>query len=304
MKKMRLRRYSGMCLALGLIGSLLAGCATSSSTTSAPGGPTTTPGGQPAALPHYDHVVMVIEENRSYDAVAGAVSAPYINSLARQGALFTDSHAVSHPSEPNYLALFAGDTFGLASDACPQTLHAANLASALDAQHLNFTGYSESLPSVGYTGCTAGSSFNAPYARKHNPWADFPDIAASTNQPMSAWPTDYTQLPTVAIVVPNQQHDMHSGTTAAGDAWLKAHLAAYVTWASSHNSLLILTFDEDDGGASNHILTVFVGAHIAPGQYSTTIDHYSVLRTIEALYHLPYTGQAANATTITECWQG
>src|SRR5438105_2474857 len=54
------------------------------------------------------HVVIVIEENRSYSEIIGSSSAPYINSLASQGALFTQSFAVTHPSEPNYLAFFSG----------------------------------------------------------------------------------------------------------------------------------------------------------------------------------------------------
>lgn len=65
------------------------------------------------------HVVIVVEENHAYDDVMGSKSAPYINSLANSGTLMTRSFAVTHPSEPNYLALFAGDTLGLASDACP-----------------------------------------------------------------------------------------------------------------------------------------------------------------------------------------
>ena len=72
-----------------------------------------------AALPTPAHVVVVVEENRSAAGIIGNKSAPYINSLATDGALMTQSFAITHPSEPNYLALFAGDTLGLASDACP-----------------------------------------------------------------------------------------------------------------------------------------------------------------------------------------
>ncbi|HEU5356685.1 MAG TPA: alkaline phosphatase family protein, partial [Actinocrinis sp.] len=109
-----------------------------------------------AGLPKPDHLVVVIEENHSYADVIGSSSAPYINSLAAQGAGFTQSFAVAHPSEPNYLALFAGSTEGLSSDSCPHTYSTANLGSELIAAGLTFTGYSESMPSDGYTGCTSG----------------------------------------------------------------------------------------------------------------------------------------------------
>ena len=78
-------------------------------------------GAAPAAagLPRPDHVVVVIEENHGYSQIIGSSSAPYINSLAKQGASFTQSFAVTHPSEPNYLALFSGSTQGVTDDSCP-----------------------------------------------------------------------------------------------------------------------------------------------------------------------------------------
>src|SRR5690348_7762027 len=124
----------------------MAGCALSMGTT-------VTPGGLAKPLPHYDHIVIIVEENHSYADITSTADAPYLASLARQGAVFTDAHAITHPSQPNYLALFAGSTFGIASDACPQQLAGPNLASELIAQGKSFTGYSESMPTEGYTGC-------------------------------------------------------------------------------------------------------------------------------------------------------
>src|SRR5262249_28882801 len=142
------------------------------------------------------------------------------------------------------------------------------------------------------------------YARKHNPWVAFSDVPATSNQPFSSFPRDFGQLPTVAFVVPNQLRDMHSGSLEEGDSWLRQHSEPYGQWAPTHHSLLIVTWDEDDVATeANHILTLFLGAHIEPGQYSETIDHYDVLRTIEALFGLPFTRQAASAQTITDVWQ-
>ena len=64
-------------------------------------------------MPHFDHIVVAIEENRGYSEIIGSGSTPYINALASQGALFTNSHATQHPSGPNYLSLFAGSTLVL-----------------------------------------------------------------------------------------------------------------------------------------------------------------------------------------------
>ncbi|HWO38016.1 MAG TPA: hypothetical protein VNO32_55285, partial [Candidatus Acidoferrum sp.] len=66
----------------------------------------------PTAMPLPAHVVVVIEENHGYSQIIGSSQAPYINTLASEGASFTNSHAITHPSEPNYLALFSGSTQG------------------------------------------------------------------------------------------------------------------------------------------------------------------------------------------------
>src|SRR5262249_32300698 len=113
-------------------------------------------------LPVPDHVVVVIEENRSYSQIIGNSAAPYINQLAQAGALFTNSHAIEHPSQPNYLDLFSGSNQGVSGDPGISGLgrngepswpfSTPNLAAQLRSHGKTFIGYSESLPSVGYTG--------------------------------------------------------------------------------------------------------------------------------------------------------
>ncbi len=254
-------------------------------------------------LPKPDHIVIVMEENHSSAEIVGSADAPYINSLATQGAVFTNSHAITHPSEPNYLALFSGSTQGLTSDACPVTYTGANLANELITAGDSFGGYSEDLPAVGSTTCYAPNIFNVLYARKHNPWVAFPDLPASVNMPWTSFPSDYSTLPTVSIVVPNQVHDMHSASVQQGDSWLQNNIDGYAQWAKTHNSLLIVTWDEDDSSASNQIATIFVGPMVKPGTYSESINHYTVLRTLEDLYKLPYANNSANATPISDVWQ-
>jgi hypothetical protein len=242
-------------------------------------------------LPRPDHTVVVVMENHSYSDIIGNSSAPYINSLRAMGASFTDSYGVGHPSEPNYLGLFAGTTEGLTDDSCPHTYSDANLASELLAAGLTFVGYSESMPAFGYTGCTSGN-----YARKHNPWVNFTNVPATANRTFAGFPTDYTLLPTVAFVVPNLCSDMHDCSVATGDAWLRTHLDAYVQWAQAHNSLFVLTFDESD--PANQIPTIFVGPMVRRGDVVDSIDHYSVLRTLEDMYGLLPTGRAASSAPI------
>jgi acid phosphatase len=249
-------------------------------------------------LPRPDHVLVVIFENEDAGSVIGAAEAPYLTSLAASGATLVDAHAETHPSQPNYLALFSGSTQGVTDDSCPLTFSGPNLGAQLLAARRTFTGYSENLPSAGFTGCDAGA-----YARRHNPWVDFPALPAAVNQPYSAFPTDLSALPTVSIVVPNVCNDMHDCGVRAGDGWAKAHLAGYVGWARTHNSLLAVTFDEDSGSSANHIATFLVGPMVRTGPSKQRINHYSLLRTIEEMYGLDPIGFAAAAQPFTGIWK-
>ncbi len=257
------------------------------------------PPGPAASTPEPAHTVIVIMENRSYGQVIGNPAAPFIDSLAQRGALFTNSHAVAHPSEPNYLALFSGSTQGVTDDSCPHSFSAPNLASGLLAAHDSFAGYAEGLPQTGSGVCTAGE-----YARKHVPWTDFSNIPASVSMPFTAFPAgNFAQLPTVSFVIPDLCDDMHDCPVAAGDAWLKTHIGPYANWAMNHDSLLIVTWDENDGSPGNQIPTIFAGQQVKPGLYTDSITHYSVLRTVEDAYRLPHDGNAASAQPITSIWK-
>jgi acid phosphatase len=249
-------------------------------------------------VPSPTHTVVVVLENHAYSEVIGNPAAPFLNQLARQGALFTHSYAITHPSEPNYMALFSGSTHGVFADFCPVSLRAPNLATDLIAASKTIAGYSEDLPAIGSQVCSAGE-----YARKHAPWTNFRNVEGSVNLPFSKFPAgDFGHLPTVSFVVPNLCNDMHDCSVATGDSWLRTHIGGYARWAMTHDSLLVITWDEDDGSQSNQIPTIFAGQSVRPGAYAEVITHYSVLATLEAAYGLPRDGHAATATPITNIW--
>ena len=248
-------------------------------------------------LPRPDHVLIVIEENKAFGQIIGNRDAPYINALAGRGMLFTHSYGVAHPSQPNYLALFTGSTYDISSDVCPLELSGDNLADSLQQRGLSFAIYSESLPAAGAEDCIYGG-----YRRKHNPVADWKELA-SANLPLSTFPQEFSRLPTVSWVVPDQRNDMHDGSVAQGDAWLKQNLDAYANWAVRHNSLLIVTWDEDNGSAGNRVATIFVGEMVRHGSSSQYIDHYGVLRTIEEMYGLPLLNKSATAQVAKGVWK-
>lgn len=270
-------------------------------------------------LPKPSHVIIVIEENHGFDEIIGSKDAPYISQLAKEGALFTDAHGVQHPSQPNYIALFSGNTQDIKDDKCLKevSFNTPNLGTSLLKAGYTFGGYAQTIPSGDFKGCYYQKSTltNAYlYGRKHCPWVNWigtgeNQFSSSISKPMTDFPKDFSKLPTVSFVIPDMDYDMHNigpdGDGAAirrGDTWLKENLSEYVKWANKHNSLLILTFDEDDFKNVNHIPTLFVGPMVKPGRYNERIDHYNVLRTLETLYHLSPSGDA-QATAITNIWR-
>jgi hypothetical protein len=250
-----------------------------------------------ASPPRYDHVVVVIEENHSLSQVE---ESPYLASLAARGVSFSHSFAVAHPSQPNYIALFSGSTQGIRND-WRHDVSAPNLALSLHAAGLTFAGYSEDLPRTGFRG---GSSHG--YVRKHAPWASFTNVPDAVNRPFTDFPSaDFSSLPTVSFVIPNLQDDMHDGSVEKGDQWLQAHMDDYARWAVTHNSLLIVTFDEGPGSQAPEktpIATILAGAHVTAGVSDQPVTHYSILRMIEDMYGLPYIGEDSAASRITGIW--
>jgi acid phosphatase len=268
-----------------------------------------------------------MEENKDYDQIVGNQDAPFINQLAHDGALFTKMFGEEHISEGNYFWLISGSNQGVGfKDEIPVAkFTASNLAQQLIDKKLSFKGYAEDLPSIGseVEWSPPNCGRNCVYARKHVPWISFANVPngtsidASCNLRFGDFPNDFTQLPTVAFVVSNQFNDMHSGRIKdqikTGDDWLRDHFQDYYRWAKDHNSLLIVTFDENNNTSNfrgltdprsndrvvqNRIATIAAGARIKGGMYAegNGITHVNLLRTIEAMYGLPKSGaQQENA---------
>jgi phosphatidylinositol-3-phosphatase len=251
-------------------------------------------------VPTPDHVVVAVMENHAYTQIIDSSSAPYLNSLKSGGAVLTSSLAITHPSQPNYFTLFSGSTQGITDDGCytPGFSSAPNLASELADAGKSWASYNESLPEQGSTTCSSGD-----YAQKHNPWFGFSNVPTSSAMTFDQFPADFGTLPQVSFVTPNLCSDMHDCSVSTGDTWLKNNLGAYATWAKTHNSVLIVTFDEDNSLSGNKIATVFYGQPVKAGSTSATkYTHYNVLRTVEDMYGTSHAGNAASASDITGIW--
>ena len=261
------------------------------------------------AVPAHDHVIVVVMENKPYATVANL---PYTLQLRTGGATLTNSFGVAHPSQPNYFALWAGNTM-VTNDNCPAAgspYPYANLGNAVQTAGKTWRAYSENLAVVGSTACSYdGSASTGLYTRKHEPWTYYNNITHTNERPYTDLATDIANnaLPNLAFVIPNNCHNSHNSSTAGctaadADTWLSQNVPQMLQ-AAGPNGLVILTWDEDDNSAQNHVLTVFAGGLVAPGSVSNqNVNHYTVVRTICDALGLPAVGASFSEVPITGIW--
>jgi hypothetical protein len=280
------RRWS-LALALGvLLASIIpvaAGATSTKKTTlSAPCG---APG-----LVHYEHIVWIMLENVGY-AVVGSPSAPYFNQLASSCGLATNYDAVSHPSLPNYVALTSGSTQGISDDGEPSE-HPLSVPSIFSQLGSHWRTLAESMPSA----CDRVTS--GTYAARHNPAVYYTNIAASCGRNDVPLTLPLNLSARFTIIVPNICDDMHSCPESVGDAWLRRMVPLIVnsSFYSSRSLALFITFDENDGDATNQVPTLVIAPSVPRGvRVGAKFTHYSLLRTTETLLHLPLLGAARTA---------
>jgi hypothetical protein len=166
-----------------------------------------------------DHVFVIMLENHSQSSVIDDVNAPFITHLAHQYGMADNYYGVTHPSMPNYIASIAGDNFGLQDDNDQNVvnLDRPNLVDQLEAHHIGWDAYMETLP-ANKSDRFAPSAADPLYARKHDPFVLFDDI--KNNPARMDHVRDYSQMatdlnsrwaPQFVWITPNQCNDMHGG---------------------------------------------------------------------------------------------
>ncbi|HLH72439.1 MAG TPA: alkaline phosphatase family protein [Chloroflexota bacterium] len=265
------------------------------------------------AIPNFRHVFNIMMENKEYDDIIGSSSAPYLNQLARTYGLATHYYAVQHPSLPNYLSLISGSNQGI-NDDCPTcTVDAPNLVDQLEAAQKTWKAYLEDLPSPCFNGPAAPTGIlflTDGYVRRHNPFMYFADIQHNPARcqrtvPLSDFSEDLkaNRLPNFVWISPNLNHDMHNGSIKEGDRWLAAFVPTILqSEAWKEQGALFIVWDE--GTTNQGCCGVPGGGHVpalviasdGKAGYRSPIEytHYSLLKTIEAAWHLPYLGHAGD----------
>lgn len=249
------------------------------------------------AVPHYKHIFVIIDENKNFSTILNPAAAPNLGALAKNYGNATNFFAEAHPSEPNYIALVSGDTFGVQDDGY-HTFDAPNLALQLTKAGLSWKGYYESIPAPGSEAASDGL-----YAFKHSGFMSFASVRNDPDRALHIVGFDQLDsdlaadtLPAFALIVPNLCNDMHGAPTCVDEAELIRRgdavvgsivrkIQATTAWNSSDNVAIAITFDESENKTEpggGHIPTIVVTNH-GPRRKSdnTAYTHYSLLRTIE-----------------------
>ncbi len=272
------------------------------------------------AVPSFDHVYVIMMENKEYSSVVGDVNAPYINQLIHQYGLATDYTGIAHPSQPNYLALWSGSTQGVTDDNLHDISGQTTIADQLEAAGKSWMVYAENYPvNAGgpacYTDMTAqdGPDGTGKYVRRHNPAMSFTNLSGNLDR-CAQHITDFSHFDPAGanfnFIVPNLCDDMHDCPVASGDNWLQSWLQANIlgtsTWAQT-DSAVIITWDEGstNTGGGGLIPTIVISKHTPKGFSSATpANHYTLLRTIEDAFGLGCLQQSCNAGTLQQFFGG
>lgn len=290
-----------------------------------PTAPTPTPGATPTQtvdetrIPSFDHILMIMFENRDFGQVIGNQDAPTFNQLAEQNVLLTQYYAVTHPSLPNYIALMGGDTFGITTDCKHCFINQTSLPDLIEASGRTWKTYQEDIPSP----CFVGNS-NL-YFQKHNPFIYFDPIRNNADRckksivPLNDLDRDLSanQLPNFAFIMPDICNSAHNCSLDVADKWLNQQIQKLMnSSALGKNYLIYVAFEESStdhssccglpAQAGGRVPAILISPQAKSGyQDETPLSHYSFLKTIAISWKLPELGFAGQSSTlaITAPWK-
>ncbi|KAI8333345.1 phosphoesterase family-domain-containing protein [Chlamydoabsidia padenii] len=244
----------------------------------------------------FDHILQVWFENQDFDVVDAL---PEWKTLAKEGILLDNFNAITHPSEPNYVAAVSGSNWGIDNDDyynIPANI--TTIFDLLEKKSLTWKLYQEDIPSIGYTGFRAGE-----YVRKHNPAVIYDSVAQNPDRVKNIVPGDQLdadiktgKLPNWMFYTPNLLNDAHDTNASYAGNWLKGFYKKTLSKPELfNNALILLTFDENASYPErNRVWSLLLGAipdHLRGTKDSTYYTHYSALHTVELNWALGSLGR-------------
>ena len=246
----------------------------------------------------------LLTSSQDYDKAAAD---PNMQFLASQGITLTNYYATTHPSEPNYAAVVAGDNFGMENDdfnAIPANV--STVVDLLDTKGISWGEYQENLPYAGFQGFNYSDqvTFKNNYVRKHNPLILFDSVTSNATRlslikNFTSFTSDLAAqtLPQWSFITPNMLNDGHDTTITYAANWSRSFLDPLLNNTYfMNNTLVILTFDEvETYNTSNKVFAILLGGAVPTSLHGTTdgtfYNHYSMISTVSVNWGLPSLGR-------------
>ncbi|TFK33657.1 acid phosphatase [Crucibulum laeve] len=253
----------------------------------------------------FDRFVTIWLENTDFD---DALADPSLSALAKQGIELNNYFAVTHPSEPNYVASVGGEYFGMDNDnlnRIPENI--SSIVDLLEEKSISWGEYQQDMPETGFQ----GFSFNNPvtgagdYVRKHDPLIIFDSVA--NNSGRSSNIKNFTlfnedlannKLPQWMFITPNLTSDGHDTNVTVAGTFTKSFLEPLLKNKNFNGdrTLVLITFDENDNHLiGNRVRSILLGSAVPRNLIGTSdnyyYDHYSEISTMQANWGLSTLGR-------------
>ncbi|KAK6854654.1 Acid phosphatase [Apiospora arundinis] len=251
----------------------------------------------------FDRFVQIWLENTDYDMAAGDPSLSY---LATQGVTLTNYYAITHPSQPNYIAAAGGSTFSVRGDGFERIgADTKTVVDLLDGKGVSWSLYQEDMPYSGFEGNWKNQKNGAnDYVRKHNPLMSFDSVTSEPNRlakskNLTMFYNDLAadKLPQWMFITPNMTSDGHDTSVTTAGRWTRNFLTPLLNDKkfNTDRTLVVVTFDETESYlSSNKVFTLLLGGAVKGKEgtkVATKFNHYSGLKTVEQNWDLGNLGE-------------
>ncbi|KAI0480094.1 acid phosphatase phoa [Xylariaceae sp. FL0804] len=252
----------------------------------------------------FDRLAIIWLENTDYDM---AIGDPNLAWLAKKGITLSGYHAVTHPSQPNYVASIAGDYFGMENDDFNQIVsNVSTVVDLLEDKGISWAHYQEHMPYSGYEGLEYVNQETGAndYVRKHNPAISFnanagnvDRLAVDKNLTMFYEDLANDALPQWMFITPNMTNDGHDSSVTVAGSFTRSFLEPLLDDPRfMRNTLVLVTFDENETYTiQNRVLAILLGDAVPDRLVGTTdtnyYNHYSEIATVSANWDLHTLGR-------------
>ncbi|PNY27570.1 acid phosphatase [Tolypocladium capitatum] len=259
----------------------------------------------------FDRLAIIYFENQNY---AKAHGDPNFQWFMDKGITLTNFFAVTHPSQPNYMAAIAGDYFGMDDDSFDRApLNVSTVIDLLESGGISWAHYQEDMPYSGFEGQGYANQENGAndYMRKHNPAILHDSVThheqrlsqiknlsmTDTSRSMFHRDLKANRLPQWMFITPNMTSDGHDTSVTTAGEWCRGFLEPLLSDENfMQNTLVLVTWDEiETYPMRNNILGILLGDAVPEPLVGTSDDnfynHYSEIATVSANWDLPTLGR-------------